>query len=48
MVELVQVADLSVGALCVDGVLEGVEDFLEGEGGVVLAVGDFPDVAVCT
>lgn len=29
MVELVQVADLSIGALCVDGVLECIEYFLE-------------------
>lgn len=48
MVELVEVADLAVGALCVYGVLEGVEDFLEGESGVGLAVGHFPDVAVGT
>lgn len=48
MVEFVEVADLAVGALCVYGVLEGVENFLEGEGGVGLAIGHFPDVAVCT
>lgn len=48
MVEFVEVADLAVGALCVYGMLEGVEDFLEGEGGVALAVGHFPDVAVGT
>lgn len=46
MVELMQVADLSVGALRVYGVLEGVEYFFESECGVGLAIGNLPDVAV--
>ncbi len=43
-----KVADLTVGPLGVNGVLEGVEYFFEREGGVCLAVIDFPDVTVGT
>lgn len=38
--------DFAEGALCVGGVLEGVENLLEGESLAVFFVGDLPDYAV--
>jgi hypothetical protein len=48
VVELMQVAYLAVGTLCVDGVLEGVEYFFERQCAICFAVCHLPDVAVCT
>lgn len=45
--ELVEVADLSVGALGIDRVLEGIEYLLQGEGCVGLAIAYLPHVAIC-
>ena len=44
--ELVEVADLSVGALGIDRVLEGIEYLLQCEGAASTAVGDLPNVSV--
>jgi hypothetical protein len=46
VVEFHEEHDLSVGALCVGGVIEGVEVFLEGFYLAGSFVGYFPDVAV--
>lgn len=45
--ELVEVADLSVGALGIDRVLEGIEYLLQGEGCVGLAIAYLPHVTIC-
>ncbi len=46
VVELVEVDDFSIGALCVDGVLEGVEDLFEGQCLIGFSIEYFPDVSV--
>lgn len=43
-----QVADLSVGPLRVNWVLEGVEYFFESKSGVGFAIGNLPNVTVGT
>lgn len=48
VVELMQVAYLAVGALCVDGVLEGVEYFFKRQCSICFAVCHLPDMAVGT
>ena len=44
--ELGKEHDFAVGALCICGVLEGVEYFFEGENLASFLVWDFPDVTV--
>lgn len=46
VVELLEERDLSEGALCVGGVLEGIEDLFECEGISGFLIRNFPDVAV--
>ena len=48
VVELMQVAYLAIGALCVDGVLEGVEYFFKRQCSICFAVCHLPDMAVGT
>lgn len=48
MAELMQVADLPVGALGVDRVLEGIEYLLQRKGCVALAIAHLPHVPIRT
>lgn len=47
MVELLEEHNLSICSLGVGGVLESVEDFLDGDDFFGAEVDGFPDVAVC-
>lgn len=46
VIELLQESDLAKGALCVGGVLEGIEDLFECEGISWFFICNFPDVAI--
>ena len=46
MIDFLKKDDLSVGSLGVGGVLEGIEDLLEGQSLSSLSVSDFPDNSI--